>query len=130
MATKTRVIRWFSILKRLWSETRDCATQVVDIDDVAIQGKYFYSSDHPEGFNILDVFDNPEKFPGIMQNVESENPDGIIMVDPQMIPIDGILRVGKAILEGRKTVKIIIVDRKKIEEIAPGFDDRKYWPSH
>ena len=127
MVTKTRVIRWFAILKRLWAETRELPEVEVKISDIPTRGKYFFQKGH--GFNIHDVLANPEEYNYQYMLIQHENSSTPVMLREETnIPVDGILRIGKALLEGKDTVRAVIISQDRIEQIAPGFDDKRYHP--
>jgi hypothetical protein len=128
MAKAARVIRWFAILKKLWSRTRDLPVREINISNIAYHGDYFWKGE--QGFGILEVLNNPLKFQGLYSNIQDQSPRDLVMLDTNMVPIDGVLVVGKVLELGFPTVRAIVVPRDWVEEIAPGFDDPKFRPKH
>lgn len=130
MGQKTRVIRWFAILKRLWAATRDRPEVRVRIEDIAIHGEYFWSKGESQGFGIREILADPVKHAYGFSLICDEDENLPIMLRTNNVPVDGIYRVAKAILEKKTVMKAVYVTQSEIEAIAPGFDSARFHPQH
>jgi hypothetical protein len=135
MATQARVITWLEALTVIWAyiahALSEKAAQVVPVrtENIATSGDYF------GGYNIHDVLASPAKFQKHYENILKANLNLPILLRREdggatHIPVDGIYRIGKALLEGRQTVQAVSVWQAEIESLVPGVDNRKFWPQH
>jgi hypothetical protein len=95
--------------------------KVSELEHVLKEGRW---GEDPNGIlaTPMDVLGNPDKYPDQAKRIHDANLRYPIIMDYRGRVVDGIHRVTKAHLEGKKTIRAYILDKKTLGKFRIGKD--------